>query len=104
MSRESRFYIIMNVIKGCIGTINLGVCTSFLITKSLNLFEISIVYSILLGTTLILEYLSGNLADKCGRKKIYAFGLLLTAIQYIFYALFVDKIYIYIAAVSGGSL
>jgi MFS family permease len=102
MSKESRFYVILKVLTGCIATINLGVCTNFLLQKNIDIFQLSVIYSLILGTSLFFEYLSGNWADRYGRKKIYAFGLIFTAIQYFFYASFSTIYLLYLGSLCGG--
>lgn len=102
MTRNSKFFLTVKVLVGVIGSINLGLCTSFLLSKGLSFLELSVVYSLILGTSLILEFPSGNLADRHGRKLIYSIGLLAISIQFTFYALFSNIILIYIAAIMAG--
>lgn len=102
MSRESKFFIVLKIFTGCISVINLGIATAFLLQKSISFFELSVVYSLILGMSLIFEYPSGNWADRYGRKKIYACGLLVTALQYGFYASFSNVYLIFAAAAFGG--
>jgi len=102
MTPNSKFFLTVKVLAGVISSINLGLCTSFLLAKGLSFFELSVVYSLILGTSLILEFPSGNLADRYGRKLIYSIGLLAISIQFTFYALFSNVILIYIAAIMAG--
>lgn len=102
MSRSTRLYLILKVLTGFFSTINLGISTAFLLRKPVTYFELSIIYSLILGISLVFEYPSGNLADRYGRKRIYALGLLATAVQYSFYAAFSAPSFLYLAAIAGG--
>lgn len=102
MSSPARFFTVVKVITGLFGSISLGISTAFLFQKPMDFFQISVVYSLILGTSLVLEYPSGNLADRFGRKRIYALGVLATALQYAGYAAFSAVPLLYVAAICGG--
>lgn len=102
MTNQSKFYIAMKVITGAIGALNLGICTSFLLQKSITFFELSVIYSLILGVSMLCEIPSGNLADRYGRKKIYAVGLLVTALQYVLYGATSHIWLLLLAAAFGG--
>jgi MFS family permease len=102
MTRNSKFFLIVKVLVGVIGSLNLGISTSFLLGKGLSFLELSVVYSLILGTSLILEFPSGNLADRHGRKLIYSIGLLAIGTQFMFYAFFSNVILLYVAAILAG--
>lgn len=102
MSRQSAFFVLQKVMLGLPGSINLGICTAFLLSKPVTFLELSVIYSLILGTSLVLDYPTGNLADRFGRKRVYAFGVLATALQYASYASFSSPTWLYFGAVVGG--
>ena len=57
--------------------------TLYLLDRGCSYSEIGILWSIYLGSCALVDYPTGGLADKFGRRKIYAFGLFVTAISYI---------------------
>lgn len=97
-----KFYLYNSLIVALIGTINLGICTALFSLMKLSYMEISIIYTCLLFASLVFEYPSGILADRFGRKKIYALGLLCISYQYFSYAFFDKSLFFYLAAVIGG--
>lgn len=102
MTRAGVLFLALKTVVGFLGSINLAISTAFLLQKPLTFFQLSIIYSLLLGTSLVLEYPSGNLADRFGRKRIYAVGLLFTALQYALYAGGHTVPLLYAAGVMGG--
>ena len=55
--------------------------TIYILQKGVDYTQIGVIFMLfLLGQTL-LEYPSGGLADKFGRRKIYAIGIFLTSIS-----------------------
>jgi len=102
MDLNSKFFLTIKVLVGIMGSLNLGLSTSFLLAKGLSFLELSVIYSLILGTSMILEFPSGNLADRFGRKLVYSIGLLAISFQFFFYALFSNVILLYIAAVVAG--
>lgn len=102
ISNKIGFYITNSLIASLIGTINLGICTTLFTLNGLTFLNISIIYTCILLSSLIFEYPSGIIADKFGRKKVYAFGLLCIAFQYFSYAKFTSIILLYLSACIGG--
>ena len=102
MSQAARLYIVLKVLLGFFGTINVGISTAFLLQKPVSFFELSLIYSLILGVSLLLEYPTGNLADRYGRKLSFALGMLAIAVQYAFYAAFSNVFLLYFAGVVGG--
>lgn len=101
-SNRLTFYLFNSLIVSLVGTINLGICTALFSLMELSYIEISIIYTCLLFASLVFEYPSGILADRFGRKKIYAIGLLCISFQYFGYAYFDKSTLLYFVAVIGG--
>lgn len=102
MNSKLKFYMVNTILVSIIGTINLGICTAFFSLKSISYIEITTIYSIILLSTLLLEYPSGIIADRFGRKKIYGLGLLFIGSQYLLYAISESIYLLYLAAVLSG--
>lgn len=100
--KKTSFFIINNVISSITGAINLGICTIFLKQAGYNYTSISLIFSVILVSQTIFEYPSGIIADKFGRKKIDALGILLISFQYLFYALNLNIFAMIFAAFCGG--
>lgn len=103
MSRYAQFFLTVKVMAGLVGTLNLGICTAFLLNKPVTIIQLSIIYSLILGTSFLMEYPTGNLADRFGRKRIYALGLVFTSLQFLGYAAFQEVYLLYLAAILGGA-
>lgn len=56
--------------------------TLYLVEKGATYTQIGLMWAIYLGTTAITDYPTGGMADKFGRRKIYACGIFLTSISY----------------------
>lgn len=56
--------------------------TLYILSKGARFSQIGIMWTLYLGVTAITDYPTGGLADKFGRKKIYTYGVILTAISY----------------------
>lgn len=56
--------------------------TVYLLGKGCSYSQIGILWSAYLGCCAIIDYPTGGLADKFGRRKIYAIGILLTSVSY----------------------
>ncbi len=102
-TKPKLLYSYATLILGVTSTLNLGIITMFFKIKALNYFEVSILFSIILITSLILEYPSGILADKFGRKKIYCIGMFFTGLKYIIYSLFNCYYLLVIASFLAGA-
>lgn len=100
--KKTSFFITNNVISSITGAINLGICTIFLKQAGYNYTSISLIFSVILVSQTIFEYPSGIIADKFGRKKIDALGILLISFQYLFYALNLNIFAMIFAAFCGG--
>lgn len=94
--------MVLRVLTGVVGHIGLGITTAFLLTKPVTFFELGVIYSLTLGVSFVMEYPSGNLADRYGRKRIYALGVLLFAVHWAFYAGFAHVFLLYLAGAIGG--
>lgn len=102
MTKPAWFFLALKVTAQLVATVNLGISTAFLLHKPVSFFELGVIYSLLLGTSFALEYPSGNLADRYGRKLVYACGLFAVALQFGLYAASATVALLYLAAVLGG--
>ncbi|MBT9139150.1 MAG: hypothetical protein DDT31_01731 [Syntrophomonadaceae bacterium] len=64
-----------------------GINVIFFLERGLSFFEIAIIFGILLGTSTLLDFPTGNLADLFGRRKMYALGLFFMGCGVFIYAI-----------------
>jgi len=94
--------MLLKVLAGLCGTINLGIGTAFLLAKPVSYFELGIVYSLNLFVSLVFDFPTGNLADLLGRKKVFGLGIAAIAVQYLLFAGFRAVPVLYLASSLGG--
>lgn len=102
MSKAAYLYLALRVPTSFFGAISLGITTALLLQKPVTFFELGLMSSLLLTVSFVMEYPSGNLADRYGRKRIFAVGVFAMAVNYAFLAAFADVILLFIAAVFCG--
>lgn len=81
MDKYEKWYISDNCISTSLSVMLDAIMTFYLLKRGLGLATISLCFSISLIVSTLVEFPSGVLADRFGRKKIYAFGLFSRAIQ-----------------------
>jgi len=81
MNKFARWFIINNCISTSLSIILDSIMTFYLLKNGFSLAVISLCFSISLITTTIIEFPSGMIADRFGRKKTYSIGLLFRATQ-----------------------
>lgn len=81
MDKYEKWYISDNCISTSLSVMLDAIMTFYLLKQGLGLANISLCFSISLIVSTLVEFPSGVLADRFGRKKIYAFGLFSRAIQ-----------------------
>lgn len=81
MDKYEKWYISDNCISTSLSVMLDAIMTFYLLKQGLGLATISLCFSISLIVSTLVEFPSGVLADRFGRKKIYAFGLFSRAIQ-----------------------
>jgi len=59
----------------------------YLMSKGLSAVEISAIFSSSFATVILLNFLTGNLADKYGRMRIYLLGLIFSALGFLLFGL-----------------
>lgn len=80
--RVNKKYITLIGVSGILGVLLNSFLTLYLIEKGLSFSQIGLLFSVYLGTTAILDYPTGGLADKYGRRNIYIVGKLFTSLSY----------------------
>ncbi len=80
--RVNKKYVMLVGISGILGVLLNSFLTLYLIEKGLSFSQIGVLFSVYLGTTAILDYPTGGLADKYGRRNIYVVGKLFTSFSY----------------------
>lgn len=80
--RVNKKYIILVGVSGILGVLLNSFLTLYLIEKGLSFSQIGLLFSVYLGTTAVLDYPTGGLADKYGRRNIYIVGKLFTSLSY----------------------
>ena len=80
--RNVRKYIGANVAVGIAEFLVDSYATIYLLSKGATYTQIGIMWMLYLGVTAITDYPTGGLADKYGRRKMYAIGIFLTALSY----------------------
>lgn len=103
VSRHARFFLAINALTGLIGMLDLSIVTAFLLAIPVNYAQLAIIYGLMLGVSVLLEYPSGNLADRLGRKMTHALGVMLIAMQFLGFAAFQAIHLLYLAAILGGA-
>lgn len=81
MNKFARWFIIDNCISTSLSIVLDSVMTFYLLKNGFSLAVISLCFSISLFTTTLIEFPSGMIADRFGRKKTYSIGLLFRALQ-----------------------
>lgn len=81
MDKYEKWYISDNCISTSLSVMLDAIMTFYLLKQGLGLATISLCFSISLIVSTLVEFPSGVLADRFGRKKIYAFGLFSRAMQ-----------------------
>ena len=81
-----------------------AVITAFLLQSRLNMTQIGTVWSIILFTSVVLDYLTGGFADRYGRLRLYLLGMLCMGFARIAIALGADySSLIYLGAILLGA-
>ncbi|UUV17319.1 MFS transporter [Fusobacteria bacterium ZRK30] len=104
--RVNKKYIILVGVSGILGVLLNSFLTLYLIEKGLSFSQIGLLFSVYLGTTAVLDYPTGGLADKYGRRNIYIVGKLFTSLSYfiLFFGIsFPALIFSYILKGIGSS-
>jgi len=102
MSNAAYLFLALRVPVGFFAAISLGITTAFLLEKPVTFFELGLISALLLTVSSVMEYPGGNLADRYGRKRIFALGVFAMAVNYAFLAAFANIILLSIAAVFSG--
>ncbi|EMB34050.1 hypothetical protein HMPREF9721_02460 [Treponema denticola ATCC 35404] len=82
---HEKWFIFLKAANIFFTVLNSCVISLYLKSQNFSYFQISILFSLILGVGFIFEYPSGLLADCFGRKKTFAAGLFFSCMQYLCY-------------------
>lgn len=82
---HEKWFIFLKTANIFFTVLNSCVISLYLKSQNFSYFQISILFSLILGVGFIFEYPSGLLADCFGRKKTFAAGLFFSCMQYLCY-------------------
>ena len=102
MTSSSRFFVSSKVLVGFLNALFGGISTAFLLSKGFSILSISAVFSVSLVTSTLLEIPSGFIADRIGRKRTYALGILFRGLQAFLFWTATHNAALYVAAFSEG--
>ena len=79
---HEKWFIFLKTANIFFTVLNSCVISLYLKSQNFSYFQISILFSLILGVGFIFEYPSGLLADCFGRKKTFAAGLFFSCMQF----------------------
>ncbi len=89
-SKPNLTFVGVSALVGVSFGLTVGISTIYLLGRNLSFFEMAIIWGICLGTTVLLEFPTGNFADLFGRRKMFALGTFLTGSGHFVYAISYD--------------
>jgi len=87
MSKIGITYMVSNIHLGITLALTESVETVYLLGRGFAFVQVGMIWSTLLVTTALLDFPTGNMADKLGRRNVYCVGLLASAVGYLIYSL-----------------
>lgn len=87
MTRIGIAYMLSNIYLGMTMALTESVETVYFLGKGFAFAQVGMIWSTLLITTAVLDFPTGNVADKLGRRTAFCTGLLATALGYWIYSL-----------------
>lgn len=81
MSSSNKYILINGLIKIAEFLVD-SFATLYILSKGASYTQLGIMWTLYLGIIAVTDYPTGGFADKFGRKKIYTYGVILTAISY----------------------
>lgn len=102
MSRIGITYMVSNVYLGITLALTESVETVYFLGRGFAFVQVGMIWSTHLITTALLDFPTGNMADKLGRKTVYCAGLFATAVGYWIYSLSHEYYFFLVGALCVG--